>query len=85
VKLRRIPLAASPIEVGALNVASIVQTYAPGPVERGDEKGYFQFGGSTVVLLFAAGRTLFDDDLLENSRNGLETHVRSGEAIGQRA
>lgn len=73
------------IEVGALNVASIVQTYAPGPIERGDEKGYFQFGGSTVVLLFAAGQVLFDNDLLEDSRNGLEAHVRTGEIIGRHA
>lgn len=73
------------IEVGALNVASIEQTYAPGPVKRGDEKGYFQFGGSTVVLLFAAKSVVFSDDLLEDSRSGLETHVRTGEAIGQRA
>ena len=73
------------IEIGALNVASIVQTYLPGPVKRGDEKGYFQFGGSTVVLLFAAGRVLFASDLLEDSRAGLEVHVRTGETIGQRA
>ena len=33
------------IEVGALNVASIVQTYASGPCIRGREKGFFQFGG----------------------------------------
>ena len=73
------------IEVGALNVSSIVQTYAPGPVERGQEKGYFQFGGSTLVLLFTAGSVAFDDDLLEDSAAGIEVHVRAGERIGQRA
>jgi len=73
------------IEVGALNVASIVQTYAQGPVERGDEKGYFQFGGSTIVLLFTSGSAVFDPDLVEDSRTGLEVHVRTGEPVGQRA
>ncbi len=73
------------IEVGALNVSSIVQTYASGPVERGQEKGYFQFGGSTLVLLFAAETVAFDDDLLEDSAAGIEVHVRAGERIGQRA
>ena len=43
------------IEVGAINVASIVQTHSIGPCERGQEKGFFQFGGSTVVLLFEPG------------------------------
>ncbi|MFT5088435.1 MAG: phosphatidylserine decarboxylase [Planctomycetota bacterium] len=71
------------IEVGALNVASIVQTHVEGPVERGDEKGYFQFGGSTIVLLFAAGHAAFDADLIGDSCNGLEVHVRTGEAVGR--
>lgn len=71
------------IEVGALNVSSIVQTYAPGSVERGQEKGYFQFGGSTLVLLFTANSVVFDGDLLEDSAAGIEVHVRAGERLGQ--
>ena len=35
-----------------------------------DEKGYFDFGGSTVVLVFEPGRIRFDDDLLANSERG---------------
>ena len=73
------------IEVGALNVASIVQTYAPGPCTRGGEKGYFQFGGSTVILLFAPGTIAFDDDLVTDSAAGLEVHVRTGAGVGKRA
>ena len=60
------------IEVGAINVASIVQTYSPGPCERGQEKGFFQFGGSTVVLLFEPGAIAFDSDLVADSAAGLE-------------
>ena len=72
------------IEVGALNVSSIVQTYAPGPVQRGQEKGFFQFGGSTLVLLFPANTVTFDEDLLADSSTGTEVHVRAGERVGQR-
>lgn len=72
------------VEVGAFAVGSIVQTYAPGPVERGQEKGYFQFGGSTLVLLFERGRVEFDADLVRDSAEGVEVHVRTGSRIGRR-
>lgn len=73
------------LEVGAFAVGSIVQTYTPGPVARGQEKGYFQFGGSTLVLFFEPGRVAFDADLLADSAQGLEVHVQTGNRIGQRA
>ncbi|MEW6751234.1 MAG: phosphatidylserine decarboxylase [Candidatus Latescibacterota bacterium] len=72
------------VEVGALAVASIVQTYVPGPVRRGQEKGFFQFGGSSVVLLFEPQRVTFDADLVGDSEEGLEVHVRAGSRIGVR-
>jgi phosphatidylserine decarboxylase len=73
------------IEVGAMLVGSIVQTYEPGvAVVRGQEKGYFQFGGSTVVQLFEPGVIRFDDDLLAASAKGTEMLVRMGEAIAAR-
>jgi phosphatidylserine decarboxylase len=68
-------------EVGALCVGTVVQTYRPGPVERGAEKGFFRFGGSTVVLLLQAGRVVFDADLIRNTRAGLETLIRTGTRI----
>ena len=73
------------IEVGAINVASIVQTHSIGPCERGQEKGFFQFGGSTVVLLFEPGAIVFDSDLVADSAAGLEVHVRTGAGVGDRA
>lgn len=73
------------VEVGAMMVGSIVQTYTPGqPVTRGQEKGYFQFGGSTVIQVFEAGRVRFDADLIAASAGGLEVRVRCGERIGCR-
>ncbi len=73
------------IEVGAINVASIVQTHSIGPCERGQEKGFFQFGGSTVVLLFEPGAIAFDSDLVADSETGLEVHIPTGAGVGSRA
>ena len=73
------------VEVGATMVGKIVQTHAPAtPFRRGDEKGYFLFGGSTVVVLGEAGAWRPDDDLLEQSARGIETLVRLGESIAER-
>ncbi|RLD49779.1 MAG: phosphatidylserine decarboxylase [Bacteroidetes bacterium] len=68
-------------EVGATMVGGIIQTYEGEQVEKGVEKGYFKFGGSTVVLLFEKGKALLDKDLLENTQNNLETEVKMGERI----
>jgi len=72
------------IEVGALFVGSIRRTCMPGNVCRGDEKGYFRFGGSTVVLVAERARVRFDDDLIEASSNDLETLVKFGTRIARR-
>lgn len=73
------------IEVGATSVGSIVQTYHPGEkMVRGDEKGYFKFGGSTVLLFLKKGRAVIDDDILEQTKMGYETRVLAGETIGQK-
>lgn len=70
------------MEIGALGVGSIVQTYSSeAPVQRGDEKGYFKFGGSTTLFFVERGRVKFDEDLVEHSKEGLETLVRMGESI----
>ena len=70
------------MEVGALLVGKIVNHHGQAPIRRGQEKGYFQFGGSTVVLLLKKDAALLDEDILENSRNGIETVVKFGERIG---
>ncbi len=70
------------LEIGAMCVGSIVHTYTPGRVAAGDEKGYFQFGGSTVILIFEADAVRVDDDLVQTTRRGLETFVRMGEGLG---
>lgn len=69
------------IEVGAITIGSMIQTFTPGPVTRGQEKGYFRYGGSTVVALFEPGRVTFDPDLVADSANGLEVKVKAGAGI----
>ena len=69
-------------EVGATMVGSIVQTYSGNFVKKGDEKGYFKFGGSTVVLLFEINKIRIDEDLLINTLKGYETVIKEGERIG---
>lgn len=72
------------IEIGATNVGSIVQTYEPNKhYAKGDEKGYFEFGGSCIILLFAPGRIHLDQDLLENTRQGFETLGKLGQTLGR--
>ncbi len=72
------------IEVGATFVGGIRQTYkADRLTEKGEEKGYFKFGGSTVVLLFQENSIQFDNDLLENTHKGFETTIRMGESIAR--
>ncbi|MHC4605641.1 MAG: phosphatidylserine decarboxylase [Planctomycetota bacterium] len=72
------------VEVGAMLVGTIVQTYTPGAIERGQEKGTFRFGGSTIVLLVQPGRAIFDDDLVASSGEGTETFVKMGRRIARR-
>ena len=72
------------MEIGAMMVGSIVQ-HRPtgGPCHRGEEKGYFQFGGSTVLIILAPDRIRMDDDIRHYSEKGIETMVRFGESIGR--
>ncbi len=71
------------VEVGATCVGSIRQTFSPEkPVLKGAEKGYFRFGGSMVLTFFEKGRIRLDEDLLENSRQGLELYARLSDRMG---
>ncbi|KAJ4006889.1 phosphatidylserine decarboxylase [Fusarium irregulare] len=69
--------------VGAMMVGSTVITRNEGDkVQRAEELGYFKFGGSTILLLFEPGRMVFDDDLVDNGNDALETLVRVGMSVG---
>ncbi|MBI3900971.1 MAG: phosphatidylserine decarboxylase [Chlamydiia bacterium] len=72
-------------EVGATCVGSIHQTFnAEKEVKKGDEKGFFSFGGSCVLLFFEEGKIFFDEDLIANSQKGLETKCLFGTSLGRK-
>ncbi|KAL4897367.1 phosphatidylserine decarboxylase-domain-containing protein [Aspergillus ambiguus] len=69
--------------VGAMMVGSTVITRQAGEkVARGEELGYFKFGGSTLLVLFEEGAMKFDKDLVDNSKGALETLIRVGMSVG---
>jgi phosphatidylserine decarboxylase len=71
------------IEVGATNVGSIQQSFVPGrAVQKGDEKGLFAFGGSCVITIFQRGRIRFDEDIVAQSAQHLETYAKMGDRLG---
>lgn len=71
------------MEVGALLVGRIVNLPGKKSVVRGEEKGMFEFGGSTVILAFKKDQITLDQDILENSLENCETVVKMGEVIGR--
>lgn len=72
------------MEVGALLVGKINNYHKKSAVKKGEEKGRFEFGGSTIVLLFQKDKVELDSDLLDNTREGFETIVKMGETIGHK-
>jgi phosphatidylserine decarboxylase len=69
--------------IGATMVGSIEFTAEEGKAySKGDELGYFAFGGSTVITVFARGKIAIDEDLLHNSGKSLETLVKMGVRLG---
>lgn len=71
------------IEVGALMVGKIRNHNLP-DFKKGDEKGYFLMGGSTIVLLFKENVIKIDEDIITCSKNSIETIVKYGEKIGKK-
>ncbi len=72
------------IEVGAAMVGKIVQTHNEVKAHRrGDEKGYFLFGGSTVVLLGEKGKWRPSQDILNHTLAGIETYLHLGEEVAE--
>jgi phosphatidylserine decarboxylase len=71
------------LEIGATNVGSVNHTFVPTrPVAKGEEKGYFAFGGSATLTLFEPGRVKLDEDLLEQSAQQRELYAKVGDRLG---
>lgn len=71
------------IEVGAAMVGKIVQTHNESKsFRRGQEKGYFLFGGSTVIIIGQQGAWSPSTDIIDNTNNGIETYIKLGDTVG---
>ena len=71
------------LEIGATNVGSVHHTFVPTrTVEKGEEKGYFAFGGSAALTLFEPGRVQLAEDLLEQSAQQRELYAKVGDRMG---
>ncbi|KAF8512042.1 phosphatidylserine decarboxylase-domain-containing protein [Gautieria morchelliformis] len=71
------------VAIGALLVGSIIWTVQKGDkVKRGQELGYFAYGGSTIINVFPKGLIKYDNDLIVTSKKALETLVKVGSSLG---
>ena len=72
------------MEVGALLVGKIEnKETGSGSVCRGEEKGNFAFGGSTIVVLTQEGKAVPENVYVEHTEQGIETKVKMGERVGE--
>lgn len=72
------------MEIGATCVGTIQQTFTPGKrVAKGEEKGYFAFGGSSTITIFEHGTVRLEKDLVENSAKQVELYARIGTRMGR--
>lgn len=73
------------VEVGAMGVGRICNHHKKYKFKKGEEKGCFEFGGSTIVLLVKKDVIDIDEDILNNSLENIETIVKYGEKIGTKS
>ena len=72
------------MEVGAMLVGRIVNLEGEGNAERGKEKGFFEYGGSTIILLVKKDMVKLNQDILDKSQAGIESPVKMGQTIGSK-
>ena len=71
------------VEVGAMCVGKIVQSYNNDNFSRGDEKGYFLFGGSTVIVIGEKGKWIPTKDIINHTNSGVEVLANLGTPIAK--
>lgn len=70
------------VEIGATSVGTIIQTYDPADLQmKGDEKGYFAFGGSSMILLFEPGKIELEKDLAATAHDKIELRCLMGQPL----
>lgn len=70
------------MEVGALLVGRICNNNKK-DFSRGSEKGYFRFGGSTIVMLFEHDKIELAPDIADKINGDIEVKVKLFETIGR--
>ena len=73
------------VEVGAFSVGGIKNHHENYSFSKGEEKGYFDLHGSTIVMLFRKNTIKLDEEILAQTVNGKETTVKYGQPIGKKA
>lgn len=73
------------VEVGAFSVGGIKNHHENYSFSKGEEKGYFDLHGSTIVMLFRKNTIKLDEEILAQTANGKETTVKYGQPIGKKA
>jgi phosphatidylserine decarboxylase len=74
------------LEIGATCVGTIAQTFQPGrAVEKGAEKGYFAFGGSSTITIFEPGAVQLEPDLADHSSRQTELYAKVGTCMARTA
>ncbi len=72
------------VPVGAMLVGKVVETYDPKKFnKKGDEVGFFAFGGSSIVMVFKKGAVIPDETFIQNSLHDRESAVRMGHKINK--
>ena len=74
---------ATQVEVGALLVGRINNRHGAGSIRRGEEKGRFLYGGSTIVVLLEKDRADVDEAFFKATASGTETPVVMGQVLGR--
>lgn len=70
------------IEVGAMLVGKINNKNAK-EFLRFDEKGFFDYGGSTIIQVIKNNNVKIDDKILKMSNEDIEVKVKIGDVIGK--
>jgi phosphatidylserine decarboxylase len=75
------------VEANGFHLCSVHEKWQqPGSeIKKGDELGIFQFGGSSIIVAFQAGRSDLNEDLLEYSRQRVQVSVEVGMSLGKAA
>lgn len=72
------------IDVGAICVGKIIQSYKDDEHTRGEEKGYFLFGGSTVIVIGEERKWIPAEDITNNTKEGMETYIHLGDLVARK-